>query len=33
MNELIVSDELLAEFANEIYRDLENYINIHKDNN
>ena len=32
MNELIVTDELLAEFAKEIYQDTENYINTHKEN-
>lgn len=32
MNDLIVADELLAEFAKQIYKDVENHINIHKEN-
>lgn len=30
MENLIIEDSLLAEFANEIYKDIERYINENK---
>lgn len=31
MDDLIVDDKLLAEFAKAIYTDVEKYLNEHKD--